>query len=383
MFSSINLGSLPILIAELMILAGFYYLAIKILIPRFFGNIIKVDGEENISKANNKLYFFVGFTFIYFILEYLGQEPWILHIAMTFVVVMFSRSIIHPLVLEKWGKDSFNPLGVDDENLTKKLNELFKQADKNRVIYNDVTYIKKAGEISKRLPTKKDTSKSKFMEGIFTLVIWSFFVLTIIYVFKVDLDAPEILVTFFGFVIIYVLSSFYPDLYSTYILAQDEELTFGSFVKISVGDKSYFGSIELMNFFKVQLKDWYNNNVILIYHKLFFGSVITFYPNGRFITRNYGLSEKGQEIVYESLSEWLKDFNQIELFEKISVTRFGPDFSYGVKFRIKVKHKYLSMYGILNDSLDDFIVKQFKVNNINHTTPVLEVHTTEKPSKKI
>ena len=381
MFSSITLGSFPILVAELVSLAGFYYLAFKILIPRFFGNIIKVDGEENIAKANNKLYFLIGFTLVYLILEYLGQEPWVLHVAMTFVLVMFSRSIIHPLVLEKWGKDSFNPLGVDNENLIIKLKELFKEAGKNKVTHNNITYIIKAEEISKRLPTKKDTSKSQFMEGIFTLVIWSFFVLTIIYVFKVDLDAPEIMVTFFGFVIIYVLSSFYPDLYSTYVLAQDKEMTFGSFVEVNVGGKKYFGSIELMNFFKVQLKDWYSDSIVIVYHKLFFGSVITYFPNGRFITKKYVVSTHAQQLILSGLllSSWIEDFNNQnrDAFEDPIVTMFDDNNGYGVKLRVKVKHEKLNEYGSLKDKLISDINTKANDEKIDLRTPILEVHMKE------
>jgi len=376
MFDFITLGSFPIFIAELLSLGGIFYFVSKYFIPNFYSNINKIIEKENIDKANWQLYLFTFFAFSYIFLEYLGQDPWLLHIALAFVLVMFFKNINHPYVLKKWGDDSHYPIKIENDDLIKILKPLFKEKGKNRVSYEGKDYIIKADIVSERVASKKHTAKSKFMEGLFTLAIWSFFILIIIFVLKVDLEAPEIFITLLGFVIIYVFSPLYPDLISTFILAQDKIMNFGLFVEVETGGKKYFGSIETMNFFKVQLKDWYNDTIILIFHKLFFGSVITTFPNGRFIELTYVVSDIGQDKLLELISKWIDEkYINNNPFDIPKITTFAHDYGYGVKLRVNVKVKFLENYGGLNDDLQHLIVVNSRKEKIDlRTFDELNIH---------
>ena len=167
-----------------------------------------------------------------------------------------------------------------------------------------------------------------------------------------------------------MFSPFYPDLYSTYVLAQDKQMTFGIFIEIETGGKKYFGSILTMNFFKVQMKDWYNDTIILIFHKLFFGSVITAYPNGKIIEKRYVVSDADQYKLSELIPKWISEVHNHKKnpYDIPVITLFSHNYGYGVKLRINVKVEFLEQYGSLKDTLSHLIVAKSKEENIDLRT---------------
>jgi len=362
----------------LFILLGVHFYALKRMIPNYFGNINKRIEKENIRKAKRGLYLFTASTFLYILLEFLGFKPYFLHIVAAVVVMLFAANMARPLTLKKWGKDSFRLEDVTDETLIEKLTEA--KQDKNKFEYEGETYFFRKEKFFKQIPVKKPTSKSEFWAGFFAVMIWAFLVLNLVYILKVEMEAPEILVTLFAFIIAYVLSPFYPDLYTTYVFAQDEEVGFDKFVKVEIGGKEYFGSIEKLTFFKVAIKDYYNDTLVTFFHKLFLGAVMTSYPTGRFIQKEYVVSSVEQDELFSKLSDWVKGFNEQykDALEKPIITLFDHNFGYGVKLRVKIKADRLKEYGSLKDQLISYIAKMAKENKIDLRTPVLEVQIPNK-----
>ena len=191
------------------------------------------------------------------------------------------------------------------------------------------------------------------------------------------MNAPEIMVTLLAFIIAYVLSPFYPDLYTTFVFAQDEEVDFEKFVKIEVSGKEYFGSIEKLTFFKIAIKDYYDDTIVTFFHKLFLNAVMTSYPNGRFIQKKFVVSTPQEQTqLVEILKDGLCTFKEqkIDTFEQEIITKFEHNYGYGVKFRIKVKADKLKEYGALKDEIDTYIVDITNAKGIDLRTPVLEAH---------
>ena len=374
-----NLGNIWILALEIAVLLIVHFYALKKLIPSYFGNVNKKIEEENITKAKKGLYLFTFSVFLYMVLEYFGFKPYLLHIVAAVVVMLFAANIIRPLTLKKWGKDSFRLEEVTDENLAEKLSQV--EREKNKFEFEEQTYFYRGEKFFKQIPVKKPTSKSEFWAGFFAVMIWAFLVLNLVYILKVEMDAPEILVTLLAFIIAYVLSPFYPDLYTTFVFAQDEEVGFDKFVKVEVNGKEYFGSIEKLTFFKIAIKDYYNDTLVTFFHKLFLNGVMTSYPNGRFIQKEYVVSTpEEQKQLAESLASLIEVYREEvkDTFDKPIITLFDHNYGYGVKLRIKVKADKLKEYGGLKDKLVSYIVEKTAEENIDLRTPVLEVGMKEK-----
>jgi hypothetical protein len=212
-------------------------------------------------------------------------------------------------------------------------------------------------------------------------MIWAFLVFNLVYILKVEMGAPEILVTLLAFIIAYVLSPFYPDFYTTFAFAQDEEIDFERFVKVEINGKEYFGEVIKLTFFKVAVKDYYEDTIVTFFHKLFLGAVMTSYSNGRFIEKKYVVSTpEEQKQLAEFLATLLESYREEvkDTFEKPIITKFDHNFGFGVKLRIKVKVDKLKEYGILKDRLISFIVEEAVKEEIDLRTPVLEVSMKEK-----
>jgi hypothetical protein len=373
-------GNLYILSFELIVLLGAYFYALKKFIPNYFGNINKKIEAENIRKATINLNWFVVSTALYMLLEFFGFKAYILHITAAIVIAMLARSLISPISLKKWGKDSFRLEEVEGEELIEKLLEA--REEKNKFEFEGDTFFYRGEKIFKQIPVKKPTSKSEFWAGFFAVMIWAFLVLNLVYILKVEMQAPEIMVTLLAFIIAYVLSPFYPDLYTTYVFAQDEEVGFEKFVKVDVNGKEYFGSIERLTFFKVSIKDYYNDTLVTFFHKLFLGAVMTSYTNGRYIQKEYVVSTaEEQKQLAEFLASLLENYREEikkDIFEKPLITKFDHNYGYGVKLRIKVKADKLKEYGVLKDQLISFIVEQTNQEGIDLRTPILEVGMKEK-----
>ena len=369
-----NRGSILILIVEILLLIASYIFIRYKLIPNYFGNINKKIEQQNIKQAKRNLNLFAISLLLYIVLEFMGYKAYILHIVASVVIMLLAANMIRPFSLKKWGKDSFRLEEVTDKSLIEKL--LATKGDKNKFEYENQTFFYRGGKFLKQIPVKKPTAKSEFWTGFFAVLIWAFLVINLVYILKVEVGAPEIMVTLLAFIIAYVLSPFYPDLYTTFVFAQDEEVDFEKFVKVEVGGKEYFGSIEKLTFFKVAIKDYYNDTIITFFHKLFLNSVMTSYPNGRFIVKEYVVSSPKEqnelvELLKESISA-LKEEKK-ESFDKEIITKFDHNFGYGVKLRVKVKKEKLKEYGTLKDALISYIIDSANSKNIDLRTPNLEV----------
>jgi hypothetical protein len=312
--------------------------------------------------------------FLYMILEFLGYKAYILHIVASVVMMLLVANMIRPFSLKKWGKESFR---LDEITDTKLIDELMSQKDdKNKFEYNNQIYFYRGEKFLKQIPTKKPTSKSEFWTGFFAVMIWAFLVINLVYILKVEMNAPEIMVTLLAFIIAYVLSPFYPDLYTTFVFAQDEEVDFEKFVNIQIGNKEYFGSIEKLTFFKIAIKDYYDDTIVTFFHKLFLNAVMTSYPNGRFIQKTFVVSTKQEqdefiELLKDSLASYKEE--KKETFEQELISKFDHNYGYGVKLRIKVKPEKLKEFGILKDQLETYIVDITNTKDLDLRTPVLEV----------
>ena len=358
MSDNIIFGSLPILIAELIVLVFAFFYINKSLIPKYFANVDKKAELENIKKANRSLYILTFLSLVYIFLEYLGFEAYILHIVLTFLIAMFAKSILHPFTLSRWGKESFDFDDVDDNSLEliSELEKLLAKSKNNKVEYSGYEYVKRADVFKKKIPKKnKETSKSKFWEGFLVLIVWAFFLLNIIYVMNVDLGAPEILITLVAFVVAYVFSPFYPDLYSTYLIAQDDNIHFDDFIEVEVGGKKYFGSVEKLTFFKVTLRDWYSDTFVTFFHKLFLGGVVTSFPNGRYIEYDYVVTKDDRVKLKESIPKWIKNECKEDVLGIPILSNFPHNYGYGLKLRVKVKPDFLKKYGRIRDDLINLI----------------------------
>lgn len=375
-----NHGNVWILTVELVLLLILHIYALKKLIPNYFGNVNKKIEAENISKAQKGLYLFTASVFLYMFLEFFGFKAYLLHIVAAVVIMLFTANMIRPFTLEKWGKDSFRLEEVTNETL---IDELLKSKnDKNKFFYEEQIYFYRGEKFYKQIPVKRSTSKSEFWAGFFAVMIWSFLVINLVYILKVEVGAPEILVTLLAFIIAYVLSPFYPDLYTTFVFAQDEEVDFDKFVKVEVNGKEYFGSIENLTFFKIAIKDYYNNTLITFFHKLFLNGVMTSYPNGRFIERKYVVSTSDEqkqlaELLVSLLEKYREEVKK-DTFDKALITKFDHNYGYGVKLRINVKKDKLKEYGFLKDELISYIVEQTSEKGLDLRTPVLEIGMKEK-----
>jgi hypothetical protein len=354
-----------------------YWFILKRLIPNYFGNVNKKIEQQNIKAAKRNLNLLFISLLLYIILEFLGYKSYVLHIVAAVVVMLLAANMIRPFTLKKWGKDSFRLEEITDEELIKKLEEV--KGDKNKFEYEGQIYFYRGDKFYKQIPVKKPTAKSEFWAGFFAVMIWAFLLINLVYILKVEVGAPEIMITLLAFIIAYVLSPFYPDLYTTFVFAQDEEVDFEKFISVEVNSKEYFGSIEKLTFFKVALRDYYNDTIITFFHKLFLNAVMTSYPNGRFIVKSYVVSTpKEQEELIAFLEQELASLREEEDgFEKELISRFDHNFGYGVKLRVKVKKERLKDYGILQDKLIDYITKKTNEANIDLRTPNLEVHLKE------
>jgi ABC-type uncharacterized transport system permease subunit len=366
-----NHGNVIILGIEVILLAMVFFYAKYKLIPNYFGNINKKLEAENILKAKKGLYLFTASVFLYIFLEFFGFKAYLLHIVAAVVIMLFVANMIKPFTLKKWGKDSFRIEEITDDDLIEELSKI--ERKNNKFEYKGYTYFFMSEKFSKQIPVKKPTSKSEFWTGFFAVMIWSFLVINLVYILKVEMGAPEIMVTLLAFIIAYVLSPFYPDLYTTFLFAQDDEVDFEKFVKVEVAGKEYFGSIEKLTFFKVALKDCYNDTLITFFHKLFLGAVMTSYPNGRFIQRDFVVSKEEQDLLSEKIPKWISEFDVKKSLEKPVITFFDHNYGYGVKLRVKVKKDFIKEYGGLKDQLISLISKKSKEEGIDLRTPVLEV----------
>jgi len=368
------IGDISILVLELVLLIVVYLYILNRLIPNYFGNVNKKIEAQNIKKAKNNLNLFMASLFLYMILEFLGYKAYILHIVASVVMMLLVANMIRPFSLKKWGKESFR---LDEITDTKLIDELMSQKDdKNKFEYNNQIYFYRGEKFLKQIPTKKPTSKSEFWTGFFAVMIWAFLVINLVYILKVEMNAPEIMVTLLAFIIAYVLSPFYPDLYTTFVFAQDEEVDFEKFVNIQIGNKEYFGSIEKLTFFKIAIKDYYDDTIVTFFHKLFLNAVMTSYPNGRFIQKTFVVSTKQEqdeliELLKDSLASYREE--KKETFEQELISKFDHNYGYGVKLRIKVKPEKLKEFGILKDQLETYIVDITNTKDLDLRTPVLEV----------
>jgi len=369
------IGDISILVLELVLLIVVYLYILNRLIPNYFGNVNKKIEAQNIKKAKNNLNLFMASLFLYMILEFLGYKAYILHIVASVVMMLLVANMIRPFSLKKWGKESFR---LDEITDTKLIDELMSQKDdKNKFEYNNQIYFYRGEKFLKQIPTKKPTSKSEFWTGFFAVMIWAFLVINLVYILKVEMNAPEIMVTLLAFIIAYVLSPFYPDLYTTFVFAQDEEVDFEKFVNIQIGNKEYFGSIEKLTFFKIAIKDYYDDTIVTFFHKLFLNAVMTSYPNGRFIQKTFVVSTKQEqdefiELLKDSLASYKEE--KKETFEQELISKFDHNYGYGVKLRIKVKPEKLKEFGILKDQLETYIVDITNAKDLDLRTPVLEVN---------
>jgi len=112
--------------------------------------------------------------------------------------------MIRPFTLKKWGKDSFRLEEITDEELIKKLEEV--KGDKNKFEYDGQVYFYRGDKFYKQIPVKKPTAKSEFWAGFFAVMIWAFLLINLVYILKVEVGAPEIMITLLAFIIAYVLS---------------------------------------------------------------------------------------------------------------------------------------------------------------------------------
>jgi len=370
-----NVGNVTILVVELLSLVGLYIYALKRLIPNYFGNVNKKIEAQNIKTAKKNLNLFMASLVLYMILEFLGYKAYILHIVASVVMMLLVANMIRPFSLKKWGHYSFRLDEITDAKLIEELEA--NRSDSNKFEYNNQTYFYRGEKFFRQVPTKKPTSKSEFWTGFLAVMIWAFLVINLVYILKVEMNAPEIMVTLLAFIIAYVLSPFYPDLYTTFVFAQDEEVDFEKFVKIEVSGKEYFGSIEKLTFFKIAIKDYYDDTIVTFFHKLFLNAVMTSYPNGRFIQKKFVVSTPQEQT---QLAKVLKDGlctlkeQKSDTFEQEIITKFEHNYGYGVKFRIKVKADKLKEYGALKDEIDTYIVDITNAKGIDLRTPVLEAH---------
>ena len=367
------MGNIWILIVEIIFLFVAYWFILKKLIPNYFGNVNKKIEQQNIKAAKRNLNLLFISLLLYIILEFLGYKSYILHIVAAVVVMLLAANMIRPFTLKKWGKDSFRLEEVSDEELIKKLEEV--KGDKNKFEYEGQVYFYRGDKFYKQIPVKKPTAKSEFWAGFFAVMIWAFLLINLVYILKVEVGAPEIMITLLAFIIAYVLSPFYPDLYTTFVFAQDEEVDFEKFISVEVNSKEYFGSIEKLTFFKVALRDYYNDTIITFFHKLFLNAVMTSYPNGRFIVKSYVVStSKEQEELVALLHKTLEALReeQKDSFEKEIITKFDHNFGYGVKLRVKVKPQKLKEYGNLKDMLISQIIEASNNQGLDLRTPNLQ-----------
>lgn len=363
-----------ILLLEFLLLLFGYAYARRVLIPSYFGNVNPKIQAENIEKAKRNLNLLTASVFLYMSIEYLGYKAYLLHIVASVVMVLLARNMIRPFTLKRWGRESFRLEEVKDEALNAQL--FAHKGEQNRLTFESQSYFYKGGAFFKQLPSKRPTSKSEFWAGFFAVLLWAFLVINLVYILKVEMNAPEIMVTLLAFIIAYVLSPFYPDLYTTFVFAQDEEVDFEQFVSVEVGGKHYFGSIEKLTFFKIAIKDAYNETIITFFHKLFLNAVMTSYPTGRFIEKEYVLSSVEElQALYgcfeEILPQWRKHYP--DTFEKEQLHQFDHAYGYGVKLRMKVKVDKLKQYGSLKDALTTYIVQEASKRAIDLRTPILEV----------
>jgi len=367
------MGNIWILIVEIIFLFVAYWFILKKLIPNYFGNVNKKIEQQNIKAAKRNLNLLFISLLLYIILEFLGYKSYILHIVAAVVVMLLAANMIRPFTLKKWGKDSFRLEEVSDEELIKKLEEV--KGDKNKFEYEGQVYFYRGDKFYKQIPVKKPTAKSEFWAGFFAVMIWAFLLINLVYILKVEVGAPEIMITLLAFIIAYVLSPFYPDLYTTFVFAQDEEVDFEKFISVEVNSKEYFGSIEKLTFFKVALRDYYNDTIITFFHKLFLNAVMTSYPNGRFIVKSYVVSTpKEQEELIALLKKTLEALReeQKDSFEKEIITLFDHNFGYGVKLRVKVKPQKLKEYGNVKDMLISQIIEASNTQGLDLRTPNLQ-----------
>jgi len=370
------IGNIVILVFELCVLLGVYIYAYKRLIPKYFGNVNKKIELQNIKTAKKNLNLFSASVFLYMLLEFLGYKAYILHIVASVVMMLLAANMIRPFSLKKWGHDSFRLEEITDDKLIKDLESA--KHNSNKFEYNQQTYFYRAEKFFRQIPVKKPTSKSEFWAGFLAVMIWAFLVINLVYILKVEMNAPEIMVTLLAFIIAYVLSPFYPDLYTTFVFAQDEEVDFEKFVKVEINNKEYFGSIEKLTFFKIAIKDYYDDTIVTFFHKLFLSSVMTSYPNGRFIQKEFVVStpqEQNQliEVLSDGLCSYIEE--KTDTFDREILTKFDHNYGYGVKLRMKVKPEKLKDYGILKDKLVSYIVDITNAKGIDLRTPVLEAHT--------
>ena len=368
------MGTVWILVLEIVLLAVAYFFILYRLIPNYFGNVNKKIEQENIKKAKRNLNLFAISLMLYIILEFIGYKAYILHIVASIVIMLLAANMIRPFTLKKWGKDSFRLEEIVNEELIKSLEEV--KEDKNKFEYEGQVYFYRGGKFLKQIPAKKPTAKSEFWAGFFAVMIWAFLLINLVYILKVEVGAPEIMITLLAFIIAYVLSPFYPDLYTTFVFAQDEEVDFEKFISVEINNKEYFGSIEKLTFFKVALRDYYNDTIITFFHKLFLNAVMTSYPNGRYITKEYVLSTaKEQEELIELLYKIIKSLKEErrDSLENEVITKFDHNFGYGVKLRVKIKKERLKEYGTLKDILISKIAEAANSVSLDLRTPVLEV----------
>ncbi len=369
-----NTGNSVILLVELCIVVIGYIFVLQKFIPNYFGNVNKKVEAHNIKTAQKNLHLFTASLILYLILEFLGYKAYILHIVASVVMMLLLVNMIRPFSLKKWGKESFKLEEITDKDLLHTLEN--HKDDANKFEYEDQTYFYQNDTFFKQVPTKKPTAQSEFWTGFLAVLLWAFLVINLVYILKVEMNAPEIMITLLAFIIAYVLSPFYPDLYTTFVFAQDEEVDFEKFVSINVGGKEYFGSIKKLTFFKIALKDYYNDTIVTFFHKLFLNGVMTSYPNGRYIQKEFVVSTPQEQTQLATLLDTIvEEFKQQhkERFDQQIITKFDHNYGYGVKLRIKVKADKLKEYGTLQDTLTHYIVESTNTNSIDLRTPVLEV----------
>lgn len=346
---------------EIFVLISMYLLLDKKVITFIFRS--KKD-EGNKIKAKKHLRLLVFITFIYIISELINESLDFIHILMVGIIAIILKSIIHPLILKKYGKSTISSEKIVDLDFiselrkSEEINELSEiNSFKDSFIYDNKQFYCQNDNIYEVIKLNKTTAKSNFWETAYILLIFVSASIMIVSFLHVDFSAPGLIITVIAFILAYIMSPFYVDLYSTYILSQADGMDFDDFIEIEVSGKRVFGSVEKLTFFKVSIKDYYNENIVTFFHKLFFSAIVTSFPDGRYILYRFVTSIEHRSLLKEKLPEWLKEYNDLNksCLNSIKINSFVDNYGFGLLLRVKVIKDELNKYGQIKDEIEDLI----------------------------
>lgn len=357
-------------VLKILLLTGITFYIWKEVLPKISRTRINEKKDFSLKKAKQLLLFLSFLILLYIILDFYEVKKIYLHLLLSLIIPVSVKNVVHHYVLQRFGIDSDIPLKVEDEFMINKLNDYI---DEEKIIseaftYNDNNYLKRETGFYKVIIGKKHTSISNFWEFFISFLIWVLTFVSVIFAFSIDTKIPDIVISVVAFFAAYVLSPLYTDFYNTYIIAKDDEVKFGNFVKIIHSGNSYFGEVVKLSLFKVSIDDNYKDNKITFFHKLFINSVVETYPNGRFIEYEYVISSEDRKKLKENIPNWIREYCKEGIFDIPMLTYFPHNFGYGLKLRIKVKSKFLKSYGKIKDDLIHLISEKSEEDKIDLRT---------------